>query len=196
MVEVKTGPFICCCWAKCILGSQSGGIAPDCAAKAREPICGGKCHRVTPPCISASSSLWLVPHRALQLQLFLCVYICFSSFSSLSVSARVPLSNPSSRPSCCLSNQSLLTAFDLPRQPSKRYPLSPACFVSASFCFFTYTSFFFLASHHWASAKLSQLAAFYSVALSLTLVHSPVSSRVSSLALLLRQPVDILFVCL
>lgn len=67
MVKVKTGPFICSCWAKCILGSQSGGIAPDCAAKAREPICGGKCHHVTPPCISASFSLWLVPCRALQL---------------------------------------------------------------------------------------------------------------------------------
>lgn len=91
MAEVKTGPFICSCWAKCILGSQSGGIAPDCAVKAREPICGGKCHHVTPPRISASFSVPLVPCRALQLQLFLHICIGFSSVLTFYVSLPTPI---------------------------------------------------------------------------------------------------------
>lgn len=133
MVKVKTGPFICSCWAKCILGSQLGGIAPDCVAKAREPICEGKCHHVTPPSISASFSLWLVTCGALQLQLFFCV---FTSVSHLLLSLQlVSLSCPSSCPSFCLSNHFLLTTeafsfstFCMAQQPSKCYSHNLACF--------------------------------------------------------------------
>lgn len=122
MVEVKTGPFICACWAKCILGSQSGGIAPDCAAKARETICGGKCHHVTPPCIFC---IFLSLAGTLPCPSVGTLYICFSVFSL----SRSSLSSHSSCPFFCHSNQLLLTAeafllsaLSPPQQSSKCYP--------------------------------------------------------------------------
>lgn len=92
MVKVKTGPFICSCWAKCILGSQSGGIAPDCTTKAREPICGGKmspCHTAQHLCIFLSLTGNLQSPSAVTLSL--CLYICFPSFP-FCISTHVSLS--------------------------------------------------------------------------------------------------------
>lgn len=116
-----------------------GGITPDCATKAREPIYGGKCHHVTPPSITASFSPWLVPCRALQchsavtLSLFTSV-LAFFLFVSLFQLVSLLLT-PSSRPSPCLSKQLqteavFFSVLYLLQQPSKCYPCDFGCFTS------------------------------------------------------------------
>lgn len=94
---------------------------------------------------------------------------------SLSISTRVTLSSPSSCPSFCLSNQLLLTteafsfsALYLPRQPSKCYPHSLACFVSTSFHFSSGATFFLpVIIQPQLNCKSGWL--FHNIALSLTL---------------------------
>lgn len=125
-----------------------GGIAPDCATKAREPIYGGKCHHVTPPSITVSFSLWLVPCRALQCHSF-SVYICFCFLSfCLAISAMSYSETPSSCPSVCLSNP-LQTEADffsvlyVLQQPSKCYPCGSGCFTSMPTYFHFHLGTFF-----------------------------------------------------
>lgn len=116
-----------------------GGIAPNCAAKAREPICGGKCHRVTLPSISASFSVWLVTCGALQLWNSRVCICCTAFYFFQSECCHPPPPPPllSQDPSSCLLfclsdhsplKHSLFSALCAAQQFSRRYSHSLASF--------------------------------------------------------------------